>query len=198
MRAVSWARGIEGLMRGRGFDQPAFALAGALTYGSVRLIYWRHKVEGVPRVFGHGVPAALAWGGALGALAAATGLAYLRLATRLVPLPENLRDAAGLGPGARAWIAVLAVGAAPIFEEFIFRGLVFGGLRRPLGLGPSALASAALFAFIHPPFSIVPVFGLGICAALAYERAGILLAPMTVHALYNAAILWIRLGEKAA
>jgi membrane protease YdiL (CAAX protease family) len=36
---------------------------------------------------------------------------------------------------------------------------------------------------------VPPVFCLGLCAALAYERSGMLLAPMAVHAVYNAAVL---------
>jgi len=33
------------------------------------------------------------------------------------------------------------------------------------------------------------VFGLGVCAALAYDRTKMLLAPMIVHAIYNAVVL---------
>jgi ABC-2 type transport system permease protein len=87
------------------------------------------------------------------------------------------------------WLGTLAVAAAPLFEEFIFRGLIFGGLRRSLGIVPATLASAAVFAIIHPPLSVVPVFGLGICAALTYERTMVLAAPMLVHAIYNAVVV---------
>jgi hypothetical protein len=67
--------------------------------------------------------------------------------------------------------------------------LIFGGLRRSLGLGASVLASAAIFALVHPAASVIPVFGLGVAAALVYERTGFLLGPMVVHAVYNAAII---------
>jgi membrane protease YdiL (CAAX protease family) len=76
-----------------------------------------------------------------------------------------------------------------VFEEFIFRGLVFGGLRGLLGLQASVLASAAIFALVHPPVSVIPVFGLGVATALVYERTRILLGPVVVHAVYNAAII---------
>jgi hypothetical protein len=62
--------------------------------------------------------------------------------------------------------AVLAIRAAPQFEEFIFRGLIFGGLRRTMGVAASVTASAAIFAIVHPPVSVIPVFGLGLAAAL--------------------------------
>jgi membrane protease YdiL (CAAX protease family) len=79
--------------------------------------------------------------------------------------------------------------AAPIFEEFIFRGLIFGGLRRSLGFGAAAVASAAIFAIVHPPASVIPVFGLGLCAAFVYERTRMLAGPMIVHAVYNAVVV---------
>ena len=37
--------------------------------------------------------------------------------------------------------------------------------------------------------SVIPVFFMAVCAALIYERTKILAAPMTVHAVYNAAVL---------
>ena len=88
----------------------------------------------------------------------------------------------------RFWIAILAVVAAPIFEEFIFRGLIYGGLRRTLGPTLSLLASAAIFALVHPPFSVIPVFVLGIVTAFVYERTRMLIGPIAVHALYNAGV----------
>ena len=50
-------------------------------------------------------------------------------------------------------------------------------------------ASAALFAVIHSPLNMLPVFVLGLCTAYAAERSKSLLAPMLAHALYNAAML---------
>jgi membrane protease YdiL (CAAX protease family) len=87
------------------------------------------------------------------------------------------------------WAFPLALLAAPVFEEFIFRGLIFGGLRRSFGLWPAALASAAVFAMVHPAISMLPVFCLGLCAALVYDRSRSLLAPMLTHCVYNAAAL---------
>jgi membrane protease YdiL (CAAX protease family) len=76
------------------------------------------------------------------------------------------------------WLILLAVIAAPIFEEFIFRGLVFRGLRRSSRPALATVGSAALFALVHPPIAIIPVFGLGIAAAISFERTGFLLAPI--------------------
>lgn len=166
----------------------AYCVAGAATFGLFRLVYWRSKTAGVPRIFGPGVPQAVAWGIGAGLAAAAAGAVYLYELRRLDLLQDAMRDA-GSGLSANLWIYGLAVLAAPIFEEFIFRGLIFAGLRRSLGALPAILASAAVFAIVHPPASMIPVFGLGVCAALAFDRAKILLAPMIAHAIYNAVVL---------
>ncbi len=187
---------IGGLLqwRGRPLDGPqvvfAFALAGALTYAGVRFTQWRAKVREVPAVWGARWPAALGWGVAFGALAAGLGIAYLQAVHGLGLLEEAARPARRGGVlSLGAWMLPLGVLAAPLFEEFIFRGLVFRGLRRSMRLLPAAVASAAVFAIVHPPLAMLPVFGLGLVAAWAYERSGLLLAPMLVHAVYNAAVI---------
>ena len=170
----------------------AFAVAGAATYACMRFAYWRLKTEGVPRVLGAAprstLASAIAWGVLGGSLTAVAGLLYLNLIAHTHFL-ETGRESAFAGGEELAWLALLTVCAAPIFEEFIFRGLIFGGLRRSLGLGASVLASAAIFAIVHPAASVIPVFGLGIGAALVYERTRFLLGPMVVHGVYNATIV---------
>ncbi len=166
----------------------AFCTAGAVSYGVMRLFYWRAGTAGVPRVFGAGMSAAWSWGIAGGVVASVGGFAYLETARALGFIP-SMRATTGL----TAWLlASLAIAAAPVFEEFIFRGLIFGGLRRTLGPIAATLASAAIFAVVHPPMSVIPVFFMAICAGLVYERTKVLAAPMVVHALYNAAILTVQ------
>jgi ABC-2 type transport system permease protein len=163
-----------------------FVGAGAVTFAIMRFVYWRTHASGVPRLLGSR-PGRAVGVGLLGAGAAsAVAVAYTLLLGRLRPAP---RVPDGVPGDALAWLFPLAVIAAPIFEEFIFRGLIFGGLRRTYGLRWAALASAGIFAIVHPPLSVVPVFCMGLGAALAYERTGMLLAPMVVHAGYNAVVL---------
>jgi hypothetical protein len=57
----------------------------------------------------------------------------------------------------------LTVLAAPLCEEFIFRGLLQGGLRRSLPAWQAITVAAAFFAIVHPPASMLPVFVLGLC-----------------------------------
>jgi len=100
--------------------------------------------------------------------------------------------------GEAQWILIaLAVVAAPLFEEFIFRGLVYRGLRRSFRTSTSVLASAVLFAIIHPPPSVLPVFVLGIATAISFERTGLLVAPIMAHATYNAVMLAVSLWHPA-
>jgi membrane protease YdiL (CAAX protease family) len=154
----------------------------------MRTVYATAKTEGVPRIHSG------SWnplpGIAGGLVAAAVGLSDLYTLSALGLLEEAVRDSgsyAKLG----LWVWPLAVIAAPIFEEFIFRGLIFGGLRRSFGLWPATLASAAVFAIMHPAISIVPVFVMGVCTAWLYDRTRSLLAPMLAHATYNACVIGV-------
>jgi membrane protease YdiL (CAAX protease family) len=164
----------------------AFAVAGGLTYLLMRWVYARAKTRDVPRIFGESSAPLLGIAMGLGAGLVAGVYVYFVHGSGLF---ENaLRDKNPyLDMG--WWILPLALIAAPLFEEFIFRGLIFGGLRRSFGLWPAALASAAVFAIVHPSVSMAPVFVMGLFAALVYERSRSLLAPMLTHAVYNACAL---------
>ena len=171
----------------------AYSLAGALTYGLVRFTYWRSKTAMVPRIWGARVGQAMGWGVAAGVLAALAGLAYIHVSQRLGLMPDVTHQLDGGSTQERwllqLWLLVLAVVAAPLFEEFLFRGLIFGGLHRTWGTAPAIVASAAVFAIVHPPTSMIPVFGLGLCTAAAYNRTKMLLSPMVAHAIYNGVLV---------
>jgi membrane protease YdiL (CAAX protease family) len=162
----------------------AFCIAGGLTYALMRWVYKRAGTLDVPQWWGaapNRAPLGIAAGLAAGA-GAVIYLYFINLAGWVDNAMAERSSFIHLG----WWVLPLALIAAPIFEEFIFRGIVFGGLRRSFGLVPAALASAAIFAVMHPALSIAPVFLLGVVAALVYERSRSLLAPMLTHAAYNA------------
>jgi ABC-2 type transport system permease protein len=167
----------------------AFCIAGAVSYSAMRLVYWRARTEGVPRLLNDGVPRALLWGIGGGTAVALVGVAYLQTVTTMNLFPDARPAAGAIDSTAAIGLAILAIAAAPLCEEFIFRGLVFGGLRRSHGLMFSVAASAAIFAIVHPAVSALPVFVMGAVAAVVYDRTRMLAAPIAVHAIYNAAVI---------
>ncbi|MEM7232478.1 MAG: type II CAAX endopeptidase family protein, partial [Planctomycetota bacterium] len=131
-----------------------------------------------------------------GLLAAGIALMYMAALDdfpSLKPMLEAGQRGLFDGDGA-IYFVVLAVVAAPLFEEYIFRGMVFRGLRRSLPFWKSGLASAAIFAVVHPPISMIPVFGLGFAAALSFERARLITAPIIAHVTYNAIVVAAQSG----
>lgn len=81
----------------------------------------------------------------------------------------------------------------PFVEELVFRGLVYGALRKRLSTAPAVLLVTAFFALAHTAQSgggyipwIEAVGGVAFC--LVYEKSRSLWAPYLVHALGNAAL----------
>lgn len=91
-------------------------------------------------------------------------------------------------PFAAAVLVVCVVLVAPVCEELLFRGALFGWLRRYAPVAAAAPLSAAVFAGAHlfpSGFVLLFVFGLG--AALVYQRTGSTLNSFVMHACQNLA-----------
>jgi uncharacterized protein len=87
-------------------------------------------------------------------------------------------------------IVLLAVIVAPLAEEFVFRGFLYGVLKRYFGSISSMLFTGILFALMHFHLpSLLPLFVLACALTLAYELSGSLLVPMAMHALFNSLTL---------
>jgi membrane protease YdiL (CAAX protease family) len=96
-----------------------------------------------------------------------------------------------------AWGGAVVAGAsllgtvvfAPVFEEFVFRGLLYATLRRRLAWPIAATLSAAIFAIAHGygAAGFGSVFLSGLLWAIAYERTGSLLPNTAAHLLNNVA-----------
>jgi ABC-2 type transport system permease protein len=177
----------------------SYLLAGLIVGAAVLLIFW---MQHVPRLwqqlglagFNRSATArAAAFGVLAGAVAAAGAFAYLHVLDLFPQWHAWKQDAelsSFLFPSTQPlWIWLLLVMAAPLVEEFLFRGLIFQGIRRTAGPLLAVVGSAALFALVHPPIAIIPVFGLGIAAALSLNQSGLLLAPILAHAVYNGCVL---------
>lgn len=78
---------------------------------------------------------------------------------------------------------------SPVAEEFFFRGILYGYLRR-WGVWVAVIISTLLFTLAHAPGGSVPLPQLvgGLLFALAYEKEKNLLVPITIHVLGNLAI----------
>ena len=76
---------------------------------------------------------------------------------------------------------------APLVEELLFRGVIFGGLTKIMPVWGATLLSGFVFALIHVnAATLIPLWFLGVAFAWLYVRTGTLLAPMAVHFTFNA------------
>jgi membrane protease YdiL (CAAX protease family) len=98
----------------------------------------------------------------------------------------------GLSPADLAWAVALVLVAAPLFEEIVFRGYLYGVIKRHAGGLWAALTTAVLFAAVHQNLPAFPAyFLLGLALVCAYEITGSLWAPLVMHVLFNAITLAI-------
>ncbi len=89
-------------------------------------------------------------------------------------------------PVTKILMIVAAVVVAPLVEEVMFRGFLYGVVKRFTDGYFAALVSALCFALVHchvPSFLPLALLALSFC--LAYEMTGSLLVPITMHALFN-------------
>jgi membrane protease YdiL (CAAX protease family) len=76
---------------------------------------------------------------------------------------------------------------APIVEEIVFRGLLFGALAKHLGILASAIVTAILFGAIHGDLILFPTLvAIGFVGAIAYAATGNLWVAVILHAVNNA------------
>ena len=92
-------------------------------------------------------------------------------------------------PHLRTAYLVMAVGIAPLAEEYLFRGLLYRALDRERRGWRAVIGSAAVFAIYHPPLSWLPVGLLGIANALVFRKTGRLAPAVLLHMVYNAVVL---------
>ena len=94
------------------------------------------------------------------------------------------------GPIALGLIVLRACLLAPLAEELLFRGALFGLVRRWLPAAPTIVLTAVLFAGIHMMPLLLPVtFLFGIAAGWVRERTGSTLPFFAMHVLNNVLML---------
>ena len=109
----------------------------------------------------------------------------LETATTLLPeMPQSMKDQMeNLLKGMPTWAAFITVSLfAPLFEEWLCRGLILRGLLQKTTPALAIVASAAFFAIIHGNiWQAVPAFGLGLLMGYIYYRTGSLKLTMLMH-----------------
>jgi uncharacterized protein len=114
--------------------------------------------------------------------------------------PETLKDALDITrilsqlSVPEVWLfASAAFLAAPLCEEFLFRGVVLQGLAAGTGRKAEAVfLSALVFALFHlNPVNFLALLELGLFFGLLYQKTGSLLPGMVAHAAQNATTLGI-------
>lgn len=81
---------------------------------------------------------------------------------------------------------LLAGVLAPLVEETLFRGIIFGGLQAYFGKWTAAVISAAIFSGLHlQVYGLFPRFILGIALVYLYDKYKSLYPSVALHALNN-------------
>ena len=123
------------------------------------------------------------------------GVAYLKIIDVLgLFLTERnmfMENAGKNLSGSFFWVVILYVFLAPFIEEFLFRGIIYQGLRRSASLRVSIVCSAVIFALVHNIVAIIPVFLLGVVTAYFFEKTNWLLPSIIIHMIYNAVIILV-------
>ena len=107
--------------------------------------------------------------------------------TLLPEMPAILKQALEQLTEGPVWISLLSVSIfAPLFEEWLCRGLVLRGLLQKMKPGRAIAVSALFFAVLHMnPWQAIPAFLLGLLFGYVYYRTGSLKLTMLMHCVNN-------------
>ena len=108
-------------------------------------------------------------------------------ATILPDMPAYLEEALKSLTNGPLWASLLSVSIfAPLFEEWLCRGLVLRGLMNKMNPAGAICISAAFFAILHMnPWQAIPAFILGLLFGYVYYRTGSLKLTMLMHCVNN-------------
>lgn len=109
--------------------------------------------------------------------------------TLLLPeMPAWLKEAMEqMLEGSHLWVTVISVSVfAPVFEEWLCRGIVLRGLLKHWSPAAAIVVSAVFFAILHMnPWQAVPAFCLGTLFGYVYYKTGSLGLTMLMHCVNN-------------
>lgn len=108
------------------------------------------------------------------------------------PVEQQLLQDALAGGLPLLLVIIVAVVAAPLTEEVVFRGVLFRAMADRINLGVGLVVSSAIFSVIHievvvsQPLALIGLFAVGFLLAVAYHLTGNLMVPILGHAVFNA------------
>lgn len=92
--------------------------------------------------------------------------------------------------GHPAFMLIAGIIFAPLFEELVFRGFLFAGLRQKMKWGWAAVISSAIFGAGHLSIAaFIPTFTLGLLFTYLYQRSNSIWPGIIIHTLINSASL---------
>lgn len=168
-----------------------------LGYGATAVAYLLRRGPGLRAVLGWPRPGAFALALAVAFALVAAGQALLTFVPG-VGVDDLVAGSAGsVSPALLLALAVVSVAFVGPAEELLFRGAVYGTLRRGFGPLPANVLASVLFVIAHlgalgagfvglVPLGVVAVGSL--LFGYAYERTGTLVVPAAMHAAYDAAL----------
>lgn len=107
----------------------------------------------------------------------------------LAPSPDFDVTGMPLFAGALEFVIVCLIG--PVFEEMLYRGLIYRNLSR-FNQGFAIVFSALLFGLAHGNLGqAVPTFGVGLVLAYAYAKSNSIWVPIILHILNNTCLMFI-------
>ncbi len=100
-------------------------------------------------------------------------------------------------PAVLVLMSFAAVVAAPLCEEIVFRGYLYGAGKKFAGPWMAGICSALVFAAAHGSMAaLLPLFVFGCVLVLLYEKTGSLWAPIAVHFCFNGATVAVQIGMR--
>lgn len=73
----------------------------------------------------------------------------------------------------------------PIIEEYMFRGVIYNGLKKESTIMSSIIVTSILFAIMHSGYEIIYTLALSFILIYVYEKYKNIKAPLILHMAYN-------------
>lgn len=105
----------------------------------------------------------------------------------LIPIPEFLQDVITINNTQYgAWTTLTLIILAPVFEEYIFRGVMLKGLLKTYSPTKAIIATSLLFGLIHlNPWQFVVGTSIGLLCGWVYYKTRSLTYPIVIHLANN-------------